>query len=195
MSFQAYLDTIYAKTGKTPADFTELAAQQNLTTHGELVAWLKWDFGLGHGHATTIATVILKPKDSQGSTDDRVDKLFAGKKAARRPTYDALAQVVPGLGPDVVLQPNQTYVNVLRGTRKFALVQPSSADHLDVGLKLKEIEPDGRLGTAEGWNAMVTQRVRVVHPEDIDAQLIAWLTRAYEQAGIAKDSKGSPRQK
>lgn len=64
MSFQAYLDNIKAKTGKTPADFKKLAAQKGLldagTKAGEIVAWLKKDFELGHGHAMAIFAV-LKP--------------------------------------------------------------------------------------------------------------------------------------
>ncbi len=47
MSFQAYLDNIKAKTGKTPDDFRSLAAQKGLTKYGEILAWLKADFGLG----------------------------------------------------------------------------------------------------------------------------------------------------
>jgi hypothetical protein len=38
MSFQAYLDTAKAKTGKTPADFAKLASLKGLTKHGEHVA-------------------------------------------------------------------------------------------------------------------------------------------------------------
>jgi hypothetical protein len=55
MSFQAYLDSVKAKTGKTLRDLAGLAAQKGLTKHGEIVAWLKRDFGLGHGHANAIA--------------------------------------------------------------------------------------------------------------------------------------------
>ncbi len=60
MSFQGYLTTIKAKTGKGPEDFRRLAAEKGLTDGenikpgvkaGDIVAWLKQDFGLGHGHA------------------------------------------------------------------------------------------------------------------------------------------------
>jgi hypothetical protein len=58
MSFQAYLDNIKAKTGKTPDDFKQLAEKQGLLKAdikaGAIVAWLKKDFGLGHGHAMAI---------------------------------------------------------------------------------------------------------------------------------------------
>ena len=59
MSFQAYLDTIKPKTGKTPADFRALAAQKGLTQYREVMDWLKSDFGLGHGHANAIAQLLV----------------------------------------------------------------------------------------------------------------------------------------
>jgi len=64
MSFQAYLDNIKAKTGKTPADFRKLAKAKGLLEPGtramQIVAWLKKDFGLGHGHSMAIYA-CLKP--------------------------------------------------------------------------------------------------------------------------------------
>ena len=62
MSFQAYLDNIRKKTGKTPGDFFALAKKKGLInpdfTAGRLVAWLKEDFDLGHGHAMAIWAVF-----------------------------------------------------------------------------------------------------------------------------------------
>ena len=61
MSFQAYLDNIEAKTGKTPNDFIRLAHENGFNDQAkamEIVAWLKRDFGLGHGHAMAIVHVI-----------------------------------------------------------------------------------------------------------------------------------------
>ena len=58
MSFQAYIDNIKAKTGKTPNDFKKLAEKKGLlkagVKAGEIVAWLKRDFDLGYGHAMAI---------------------------------------------------------------------------------------------------------------------------------------------
>lgn len=62
MSFQAYLDNIQEKTGKTPAEFVELAEARGFdspgTKAGAIVAWLKEDFGLGRGHAMALVHVI-----------------------------------------------------------------------------------------------------------------------------------------
>ena len=58
MSFQAYLDNIKTKTGKTPEQFKKLAEKKGLlepgVKAGAIVAWLKEDFDLGHGHAMAI---------------------------------------------------------------------------------------------------------------------------------------------
>jgi Domain of unknown function (DUF4287) len=58
MSFKAYIDNIKKKTGKTPEEFKLLAEQRGLLKPGiktgEIVAWFKEDFDLGHGHAMEI---------------------------------------------------------------------------------------------------------------------------------------------
>lgn len=63
MSFQAYIDNIKAKTGKTPVDFKKLAEEKGFIIDGklnpktkatEITNWLKEDFELGHGHAMAI---------------------------------------------------------------------------------------------------------------------------------------------
>jgi Domain of unknown function (DUF4287) len=63
MSFQAYIDNIKAKTGKTPDDFKKLAEQKEFFIEGklnpkikatEVTNWLKEEFELGHWHAMAI---------------------------------------------------------------------------------------------------------------------------------------------
>ena len=60
MSFQAYLDNAEQQTGFTPREFVAMAQERELTKTGEIVAWLKADHGLGHGHATAIARLVTK---------------------------------------------------------------------------------------------------------------------------------------
>lgn len=58
MSFQAYLDNIEEKTGKTPNEFIAEAKKKKLSQHKDIIAWLKQDYGLGLGHARALAYVI-----------------------------------------------------------------------------------------------------------------------------------------
>jgi Domain of unknown function (DUF4287) len=72
MSFQAYLDNIQAKTGKSPDEFRAMAAAKGFADArglapgvkaGQIIQWLKDDFELGHGHAMAIVA-LLKGKKS-----------------------------------------------------------------------------------------------------------------------------------
>jgi hypothetical protein len=64
MSFQAYIDAVERKTGKTVAQLTAIAKDKKLLAAdggvekgvraGDVVAWLAADYGLGRGHAMSI---------------------------------------------------------------------------------------------------------------------------------------------
>ncbi len=64
MSFQAYLDTIEEKTGKTPRELIEEAKEKGFDDPDMKVApileWLKADYGIGRGHAMALIHVIRK---------------------------------------------------------------------------------------------------------------------------------------
>lgn len=63
MSFQAYLDSIEAKTGLTPRQLVELARERGFDETSKaapIVAWLAEDYGLGRGHAMALVHVITK---------------------------------------------------------------------------------------------------------------------------------------
>ncbi len=94
MSFQAYLDNIEEKTGKTPAEFVAMAREKGLdapdTKAAVIVAWLKEDYDLGRGHAMALVHVIkngptisTKHVGSTGAHRDSSDTLHLTGKANR----------------------------------------------------------------------------------------------------------------
>ncbi|HEY7092110.1 MAG TPA: DUF4287 domain-containing protein [Ktedonobacterales bacterium] len=56
--YQSYLANITKKTGKTPEDISVMLKDAGVLEDGvkagEIVAWLKENLGLGHGHAMAI---------------------------------------------------------------------------------------------------------------------------------------------
>lgn len=84
MTFQAYLDNIHSRTGKTPADFFALAKRKKLVgpdlTAGRLVAWLKQDFGLGHGHAMAVWAVFNRNGWAEAPAKRKASTREAGAK-------------------------------------------------------------------------------------------------------------------
>jgi len=58
MSFEAYIENIYTKTGKTPLELKQAAEKAGVYSPdmkaGDLVKFLKDEFDLGHGHSMAI---------------------------------------------------------------------------------------------------------------------------------------------
>ena len=74
MSFQAYLSNIKEKTGKSAADLKKLAGEKGFVQNGklspevkagEIVKWLKEDYGLGHGHSMAIYALLKGAKNEE----------------------------------------------------------------------------------------------------------------------------------
>lgn len=184
MSFQAYIDNIKAKTGKTPEDFKKLAEKKGLLKPGmkagTIVAWLKKDFDLGHGHAMAIYTVFKGLREKGADKSAALEKHFKGEKEKWRTVYQSLLRKVNSFGKDVTTDPVVSYISVLRGKRKFALIQITN-DRMDIGIKLKGQADTNRFELAGNWNAMMTHRVSIISSKELDKELYTWLQKAYEQ--------------
>lgn len=168
-------------TGKTLEAWVALARKEKLSKHGEIVKWLKERHGLGHGYANLAAQRTLAGEAPGQAGVDPAAAQYAGAKAALRPVYDKLAKAVAKFGGDVDLAPKKAYVS-LRRKKQFGLVQPTTADRLDVGINLKGVPAKGRLEASGSFSAMVSHRVRVTKAAEIDAELVGWLRAAYDQA-------------
>jgi hypothetical protein len=185
MTLQAYLDNIQAQTGKTPEDFRVLAEQKGLLKEGvktgQIVDWLKTEYGLGHGHAMAIVLTLQDATQPRPSEDEKVDRLFKGDKMHWRNAYDELIIRTNEFGSGFSADPTNTYISLLRNGKKFGIVQVT-ADRFDIGIKLKGIEPTERFEAAGNWNTMVTHRVSISDPAQIDAEVMGWLKKAFEAA-------------
>ncbi len=171
------------KTGRSLAAWLKLAKGSSKTRHGELVAWLKGEHGLTHGYANLVAHTAFE-SDAGSATaagEDLVASQYAGAKAGLRPVYDRLAKEIRRFGSDVEMSPKKAYVSVRR-SKQFAILQPSTATRLDVGLNLKGVAPKGRLEAAGSFNAMCTHRIRVEDAAGVDTEVLGWLKKAYEVA-------------
>ena len=112
------------------------------------------------------------------SEDEQIAQQFAGERAALRPIYDQLVNIMRSLGPDVQIVPRQTYVAFARG-KQFALIKPLR-NRIDLALKLPIPPLSPRLASAPGLGSgSMTHRVALTRPDEIDRQLIAWIQDAY----------------
>jgi hypothetical protein len=176
----AQIRNIEARYGKPMPDWFALIAASGLAKHTEVVAMLKADHGMTHGGAHRVS--LLARQAAASAPADPADELYTGKKAGLRPLHDQLMTVIGAFGTDVSTAAKKGYLSVRR-KKQFAMIHPSAAGRLDVGLILPATPAAGRLEPAGSFNALFTHRVRVTSPDDIDEALTGWLHAAYANAG------------
>ncbi len=165
-------------TGRRLDEWIAVVHASGLEKHGEAVAMLKRDHGIGHGNANLI--VIRAREAATGgppSGEALIDAQYAGRYAALRPLYDAVIDRVRAFGSDVELAPKKAYVS-LRRRKQFGQVGPA-AGQLEVCVNLPGVKPTARLRPTSG---MATHRVRISASEELDEELVGWLRDAYERA-------------
>jgi hypothetical protein len=62
----SYFPSIEKKYGRPVEDWFAVVRSSPLTRHMELVAWLKNEHGLGHGHANALVAHV-RAQDAQGA--------------------------------------------------------------------------------------------------------------------------------
>ena len=169
---------IERKTGHSMDELVAMVTASGLTKHGEIVAWLKSEHGIGHGDANLVALTAKRGPLVGQDTDALVDAMYAGPKAALRPFHDRVIALVRDFGDDVELAPKQAYVS-LRRAKQFGTVGPASGGRLEIGFNLKGEPAGGRL---EATTGMCTHRVRLASPDELDAEVTGWLREAYDRA-------------
>ena len=182
----AQIRNIEARYGRPLPEWFGIIEASGLTKHTEVVAMLKADYGMAHGAAHRVSLLsrqAASPASVPASPGEVADALYAGKKASLRPLHDQLMAEILGLGPDVSLAPKKGYVSLRRPKKQFAMIQPSGAGRIDLGLILPGVPAAGRLEPAGSFNALFTHRVRVTSADDLDDALTGWLAAAYVAAG------------
>jgi Domain of unknown function (DUF5655)/Domain of unknown function (DUF4287) len=169
-------------TGKNIDQWVAIAGGSGCAKHGEVVAFLKTKHALTHGYANLVAHRAFKSAASDAVPEDLIAAQYSGAKAGLKPIYDAIVAAMAKFGSDLEIAPKKAYVSVRRA-KQFAILQPSTATRLDVGINLKGAAPTARLEISGSFNAMVSHRVRVETAREVDKELIGWLKQAFDAAG------------
>ncbi|MGA9238266.1 DUF5655 domain-containing protein [Robiginitalea sp.] len=172
------IENMPEKTGKSLEAWKEILRGKSFSKHTEAVNFLKKQHGVTHGFANTIVTLS---RDSGTSEEDLLKSQYKGKESLK-PIYEKILEVVQTFGPEVKVVPKKTTVSLVR-KKQFALIKPATKTRIDLGLKLREKAPEGRLENSGPFGTMCTHRVRLSEVSEVDPELITWLTAAYEEAG------------
>ena len=180
-AMDSQIKNLEEKTGKKLDEWIQIVNSSGLQKHGEMVAMLKEKYGIGHGYANMVVHTAKQSHAGFSEDETLVNEQFKGKEGMR-PWYDAIMKEVQAFGSDVEVSPKKAYVS-LRRKKQFAILQPSTKTRFDIGLNIKDTAPGGQLEDAGSWNSMCKYRIKIESEKDINSDVIAWLRKAYEQAG------------
>ncbi|CAM3683586.1 DUF4287 domain-containing protein [Rheinheimera salexigens] len=176
-ALQTMINNMPEKTGKNLEQWIEILNKQNFEKHAMAVKFLKTEHGVSHGFANTIVT-LSKEKDAPSV--DLVANQYTGKEQLK-PIYTALIAAVEKFGEDVVITPKKGSVSLIRKIQ-FALIKPATKTRIDLGLKLPDVQVQGRLENSGPFGTMCTHRIQLHTVADINAEVIDWLLLAYQRS-------------
>lgn len=181
-AMQAMIENLQMNTGKTLEQWTNIVNKQNFAKHGEIIKFLKDNYGLTHGFANLIAHKAKgSDADSAENKNDLIELQYKGKEHFK-PLYDKLLHEIQVFGGDFEIAPKNAYVS-LRRKKQFAILQPATKTRFEIGIILKGQEPKGKLEAINTPNAMCSHRINLADIKDIDKEVIGWLKTAYDNAG------------
>ena len=166
------------KTGKGLDAWVEIVRIQKFEKHGEIIKFLKAEHGFTHGFANLVAH---KARESDaGSIDDQtlITGQYKGKESLF-PIYEKLLKDILSLGNDIEVAPKKAAVS-LKTKKQFALIQPTTKTRIDLGLKIKDKVPEGRLESSGPFGSMCTHRIQITELADVDNEVMDYLKTAYE---------------
>ena len=190
LTTQKWIATLKEKTGRSLDEWHALLARTGPKDEVGRRDWLKRDHALGTNAAWWLAERSFGTGTEAGDPDlylkaaeGYVEALFAGKKAALRPAYDALLTLALALGKDVKACPCQTIVPLYR-KHVFAEIKPSTNTRLDFGLALGDTKNTPKRLIDTGGFAKkdrISHRFAITSTTDIDDEVRRWAKAAYDR--------------
>ncbi len=164
------------ETGRSLAEWVEIARTCPETGHRARLKWFKDTHGLLQNRASYVLSEAFPPIMGWREPDALLEALWADP--AQRALYDAVAAVVETL-PDVVAGQRKTFSAWSRKFQ-FAALRPVKGGAF-LGLAVP-VTADQKLSPCknDGWSERLTERLAFSAPEEVDAGVEALLRQAWE---------------
>jgi hypothetical protein len=169
---------LLSRTGTDVAAWKQRVAAAGLDDEPALREWLAGQGVTGYAQALLVWERFGYPDFLTADAGQLIDGQYADRPQLR-PVLDAVLAVLPTLGP-VTVQARKTIVSLVSPRRTFAVVQATTRTRVDLGLRLENTAPGGRLQVARDMGG-ATVRIALTGPGDVDDEVRDWMRRAYEE--------------
>jgi hypothetical protein len=171
-----------SRTGQGVAAWNErIAAGTPANRAGEpaLRRWLSAEGVTGYAQALLVWETFGYPGFLVADAEQLIGKQYADRPKLR-PVFDAVLAALSALPGPVTVQARGTLVSLVSPRRTFAVLKPTTKSRVDLGLRLDTTQPGGRIRPARDLG-QATVRIPLATPGEVDDEVRAWLTKAYDQ--------------
>jgi predicted transport protein len=177
---QWVVDLLVSRTGEGLETWNARIRQQTFRDEDDLRRWLAAHDVGGYPAMMLVMERFGYPDFLLATAGELVDAQYVDRPALR-PIYEALMTQVGTLDP-VIVQARKGYVSVLTKRRTFAAIEATTKRRVDLGLRLADQAPTGRLGSAASMGSgQVNVRIGLASVDDIDGEVVGLLRRAHAE--------------
>jgi hypothetical protein len=176
------IESMRKRTGRTLQEWVELVVSSGIDPidQNAVRRWLKTEHGVLQNSQWAIADAAARAAGWQEPTpEEYVDQQYSGAKAALRPIFDRLREVVEGFGKDVRMEGRSTYTPFVR-RRQFVAISAATRTRIDVGLRYVQAPESVLLVTANA-PGQATHKVSLVSVGEVTKEMKRLLRIAYDQ--------------
>jgi hypothetical protein len=169
------------RTGRNVDAWNRAIGRRRFPNEPALRKWLSAEGVTGYAQMLLVWERFGYPEFLKAGADDLIGRQYADR-VHLRPILDATLAALPGIAPVAVIQARKTYVSLVSKRRTFAVVQATTKNRVDLGLRLRDRPPGGRLKSGKGvGNGSMTVCVALSSPADLDDEALGWFKRAYDE--------------
>lgn len=176
-------DSMKERTGKTLEEWLTAVQSTGIDPLDQKAvrSWLK-EQGVLQNTQWAIADATARAAGwERPSVEAYIDLQYQGEKAPLRPIFDALREILEGLGEDVSVEGRGGYTPFVR-KRQFAAVQASTKKRVDLGLRFRQA-PDSALLSTSSLPGQSTHKIGLTSIKQITDEVIELIRLSYEQNG------------
>jgi hypothetical protein len=166
------------QTGQGLSHWKARVGKEKFADTRSLEAWLAKQNVNGYAQQLLVMERFGYPDFLTAPADKLIEAQYADRPHLR-PIYEAIVAAVRNLG-EFVVQARKGYVSLVTPRRTFARVQATTKNRVDLGLRIDGQKPGGRLQPSRIHETMKL-KVSFTAPDEVDAEALGWLKKAYEQ--------------
>ena len=177
-------DSMKGRTGKTLEEWVLAVKASGIDPLDQKAVrnWLKVEHHILQNSQWAIADAAARAAGwVRPSVEGYIDSQYQGEKEALRRIFDALREIIEGLGEDVTAEGRGGYTPFVR-KRQFAAVQASTRTRVDLGLRFREA-PESEFLSISSLPGQSTHKVGLSSVEEITDEVVGLIRLAYEQNG------------